>query len=78
VRSDLEKEYSSIVKYTYSIIEELFKESLSLDLIKTSLQNGILKKLVDRLGQLTGEKPRKKRTDEITSPDQIVVEIKPK
>jgi hypothetical protein len=78
VRAELEKKYSTTVKYTYTIIEELFKESMSLDLIKKSLENGTLKKLVDRLGQLTGEKARQKRTDEITSPDQIVVEIKSK
>jgi hypothetical protein len=74
-------DYQSVVKYTYSIIQELFKEKMDPTLRELCINNGTFSKLFERLGQLTGEKSRSKKgtiPQEIVLPKQISVSVKKK
>jgi hypothetical protein len=57
----INKLYHDNVRYTYRIIGELFEENKEQSLREACISNGTYKKFLDRLSQLTGEKPRKKR-----------------
>ena len=52
--------YVEVVRYTYDIIGNLFKNKMSDQLLQMCLDNGTLAKLFERLGQLTGENSRTK------------------
>lgn len=55
-----EKIYTENVKYTYKIIDEVFKNHSDIQLKQTCIENGTFDKFLDRLSQLTGEKKRTK------------------
>ena len=78
---DFEKLYTENVKYTYKIIDEIFKNHTTKQLLDTCIENGTFNKFLDRLSQLTGEVKRSKRTipenGEIATDAQIDIQNEP-
>jgi hypothetical protein len=56
-----EKLYTENVKYTYKIIDEIFKNHTTKQLLRNCIENGTFTKFLERLSQLTGEPKRYKK-----------------
>jgi hypothetical protein len=69
---DFEKLYTENVKYTYRIIDEVFKNHSDKSLRDTCIANGTFKIFLDRLSLLTGEK---KRTKLVIAADSSVTDL---
>ena len=50
------------MKYTYKIIDKIFENHTTKELLDTCIDNGTFDKFLDRLSQLTGEPKRSRRT----------------
>jgi len=55
-----EELHLEMVKYSYKIVGEVFEKCDDASLREDCINNGTLERFIERIGQLTGEKPRKR------------------
>jgi len=65
-----DEEQKAAVQFNYKILSETFSISNDLKLRETAMRCGLLPRILDRLGQISGEKPR---TLEDTEVEETVV-----
>lgn len=60
-----DEEQKAAVQFNYKILSEAFSISNDLKLRETAMRCGLLPRILDRLGQISGEKPRTFEENEV-------------